>query len=141
MLRILVVANKTLGGSGVLNEVKARLAEGTCEIHVVVPATPPPGGFTWTEGEAHAEAAQRLEAGLERFRALGCDDVTGEVGDASPLTAVLDTLRHREFVEIVISTLRVGLSRWLHIDLPRRVAKATGLPVTHVIGAAELATH
>jgi hypothetical protein len=136
-MRILVVANKTLGGSAVLAEVKRRLDDGPCEIHLLVPATPPSGGFTWTEEDAHAEADQRLAAGLDRFRALGCE-VTGEVGDSRPLDAILDTLRHREVDEIIISTLPVGVSRWLHMDLPRRAAKATQLPVTHVIGAPEL---
>jgi hypothetical protein len=137
MLRILVVANKTLGGSAVLAEVKSRLDNGPCAIHLLVPATPPSGGLTWTEEGAHAEAEHRLAAGLDRFSALGCE-VTGEVGDSRPLDAIQDTLRHREVDEIIISTLPVGVSRWLHIDLPRRAAKATHLPVTHVIGAPEL---
>ena len=33
---------------------------------------------------------------------------------------------------MVVSTLPTHLSRWLKLDLPRRVERATGLPVQHV---------
>jgi hypothetical protein len=35
--------------------------------------------------------------------------------------------------EIVVSTLPTGSSRWLGLDLPRRLAKLTSVPVEHVI--------
>jgi len=31
-----------------------------------------------------------------------------------------------------VSTLPGGISKWLKLDLPHRVERATGLPVTHV---------
>jgi hypothetical protein len=48
------------------------------------------------------------------------------------MDAVEDALRSGNFDEIIVSTLPRSVSRWLHIDLPRRVAHF-GLPVTTVI--------
>jgi hypothetical protein len=49
-----------------------------------------------------------------------------------PFDAIEDALRVWEFDEIILSTLPRSLSRWLHVDLPRRVAHL-GLPLTTVI--------
>ena len=38
-----------------------------------------------------------------------------------------------EFDEIVVSTLPTGSSRWLGLDLPRRLEKLTSVPVRHVV--------
>jgi hypothetical protein len=38
---------------------------------------------------------------------------------------------------IILFTLPPGLSRWLHQDLPRRVARRFGLPVRHVVAPFE----
>jgi len=59
------------------------------------------------------------------------------VGDANPILAVEDLMRDQEFDEIIVSTLPPRISKWLKIDLPRRVEAAFGLPVTHVVGEAE----
>ena len=34
-----------------------------------------------------------------------------------------------------MSTLPLKISKWLHLDLPRKAEAATGLPVTHVVGS------
>ena len=39
----------------------------------------------------------------------------------------------------IVSTLPSHLSRWLRLDLPHRVERATGLPVTHVVASEERA--
>jgi len=51
-----------------------------------------------------------------------------------PLDAIEETLKNGDFHEIVLSTLPRSISRWLHVDLPHRVAHL-GLPVTTVIAA------
>jgi hypothetical protein len=122
--RYLIVANQTLLGDPLFARVKECLAAGPCEFHLVVPATHAPGRAVQTESRDHAFAAKRLADGLERFRALGVE-VEGEVGDARPFDAIRDVLLHAPpFDEIILSTLPPGLSRWLHQDLPRRVARA-----------------
>ena len=53
------------------------------------------------------------------------------VGAPEPLAAVEDAVNVHGFDEIIISTLPSRVSRWLHLDLPRKVA-GLGLPVTTV---------
>ncbi|MGI9079881.1 MAG: hypothetical protein ACR2GF_03530 [Acidimicrobiales bacterium] len=73
-------------------------------IFLVVPAAHVPGHSLQTESRDRAFTAQRLQAGLEQFRALGVD-VDGEVGDRRPMDAMLDA---PPFDEIVLSTLPSG---------------------------------
>jgi hypothetical protein len=136
MRRYLVVANQTLGGEALLERVRLCMAEGPCRFRLLVPATPTHEHAFWTEGEDQAAARRRLEAALARFHQAGAIPA-GEVGDASPLLAVEDELRRQDFDEIILSTLPPGLSRWIHQDLPRRLARVTGLPVTHVVASPE----
>jgi hypothetical protein len=41
----------------------------------------------------------------------------------------------KEFDEIIVSTLPKHVSKWLKLDLPHRVERATGKPVTHVVAS------
>jgi hypothetical protein len=134
--QILVVANQTLGGTSLRSEIQRRLADDTCKLTLVVPATPPQEHATWTEGEAIDIARHRLDAAIKTFSEMGAD-VEGVVGDASPITAIDDALRVKNYDEIIVSTLPPGLSRWLKQDLPHRVERRYELPVTMIIGAKE----
>lgn len=136
MSNYLVVANQTLGGEHLIEEVRKRVAAGPCRFHVVVPATPGREGLTWNEGEAAAVADRRLRSALESFRAVGAQ-VDGEVGDANPLLAIEDALRDIEVDEIILSTLPPGASKWLGLDLPSRVRAKYSVQVTHVVGQPE----
>jgi nucleotide-binding universal stress UspA family protein len=136
MRRYLVVANQTLGGEHLTGKVKALLAEGPCHFHVLVPATVPADHAVYTEGQAEAIAQRRLDDALARFRDMGAE-ADGEVGDASPFEAIADVLRDEQFDAIVLSTLPIGASRWLKQDLPHRVERSFGLPVTHIVGEPE----
>ncbi len=49
-----------------------------------------------------------------------------------PIDAIEEAIHERDFDEIISSTQPRSISRWLHIDLPHRVAHL-GLPVTTVI--------
>jgi hypothetical protein len=134
MRRYLVVANRTLAGDHLMELLRERVAQGDCELHVLVPATPDPQGWTHEEGHDRALAAQRLEHAVERFRGLDVP-VSGEVGDPRPVDAIMDLLRRERFDEIVLSTLPPGVSRWLGMDLISRVERAVDVPVTHVTAA------
>lgn len=135
MRRCLIVANRTLAGPDLVGEVIDRDAREPCAFHVLVPATREHGSMAWTEGAALAHARRALDDALARFRDAGID-VTGEVGDESPMLAIGDALRRDHFDEIIVSTLPPGASRWLKRDLPRRVEREYGLPVTHIVAVA-----
>jgi hypothetical protein len=139
MRRYLVVAHQTLGSAQLLEAMRSRLAEGACRFHLLVPELHRGGGgLTWTEGKVRAEAKRRLEEARLRFVAEGLA-VTGEVGDANPVDAVGEVLRRDgkdAFDAVIVSTLPLGVSKWLKLDAPTRIQRATGLPVEHVIGTA-----
>jgi hypothetical protein len=129
MARILVVANRTAESQELLDALKGR-GEGNEYVLVV------PGSGHGLEKAADPDAAREhtephLEAALERWRAEGLQ-VEGSVGDSDPLAAVQDACNFGKFDEIVVSTLPTRASKWLKMDLPTRVERATGLPVTHV---------
>lgn len=136
MRRYLVVANQTLGGEHLAEKVRAILEEEATSFHVLVPATVPSDHAVYTEGQAEAIAGRRLEDALARFRDLGAE-ADGEIGDASPFEAIADVLREQDFDGIILSTLPPGMSRWLKQDLPHRVERSFGLPVTHIVGQYE----
>jgi hypothetical protein len=77
-----------------------------------------------------------MERAVEALRELGVE-VQGVVGVDRPMDAVMDALREDHFDEVVVSTLPHGVSHWLHIDLPARVARYSGLPVHHIVGQRE----
>ncbi len=134
MRRFLIVGNQTLASEELRAAVAERLAAGPCEFRIVVPATPTREHLAWSEGEALVVAQRRLDDAVARMEAQGAT-VTGTVGDASPALAVADVLDHGSFDEILVSTLPPGLSRWIHQDLPHRLARRTGLPVCHVVAS------
>jgi hypothetical protein len=130
MRRILVVANRTLCEPALLQAVRAASQPGPVQFHLVVPASHP-AGF-WTDAQAEHEAQERLTAIVGALDAEGIH-ATGEIGDPSPVTAVIDVL-HRDVTidEVIVSTLPRGVSRWLGVNVVRRIA-ALGLPTTHVV--------
>jgi hypothetical protein len=129
---ILVVANRTAESPELLEALKRRAAEGDAVFSLLVPATP--HGVAWA-ADMHSgggEAEQHMENAVERMRAEGLDVSAGKVGDPDPVAAVQDEVNFTKYDEIVVSTLPGGISKWLKLDLPHRVERSTGLPVTHV---------
>ena len=51
--------------------------------------------------------------------------------------AIQDAVNLGEFDEIIISTLPLGISRWLKLDLVSK-ARGLGLPVTHVAASSKV---
>jgi len=138
MRRYLVVAHQTLGSAELLNALRDRLDRGPCSFHLVVPIITGGPGMSWVEGDARIEAAEHLEAARLALLAEGLA-VTGEVGDGNPVLAVNDVLLREgqdAFDEIIVSTLPLGVSRWVHLDVPSRIRKATDTPVDHVVAVA-----
>jgi nucleotide-binding universal stress UspA family protein len=146
MRRYLVVANQTLGGE----ELTAKLAEcagaGPCRFYLVVPVTNTEASDRWFTGGlegvlpgaykiARTMAGARLQHELERLREAGVE-ADGEVVEPTPLEAIRKLANREEVDEIIVSTLPRRLSRWIAMDLPRRIRRTTSLPVTHIAGPA-----
>lgn len=153
--RLLIVVNQTVGGKELESLIAARAAAGPVEFHVLVPAAlskdyaaarrlstmgvDPVSGFAYgdlsplsaVDEEGLRQAAERLTTQLERVRRID-PRATGEVGDSDPLLAVATVLSRGSFDEIVVSTLHSSVSRWMRLDLPSRIERRFGLPVTTV---------
>jgi nucleotide-binding universal stress UspA family protein len=146
MRRYLVVANQTLGGE----ELTAKLAEcagaGPCRFYLVAPVTNTEASDRWFTGGlegvlpgaykiARTMAGARLQHELERLREAGVE-ADGEVVEPTPLEAIRKIATREEVDEVIVSTLPRRLSRWIAMDLPRRIRRTTSLPVTHIAGPA-----
>ena len=131
--KVLVVANRTAGSPELLEALKGRAEQGPAEFTLLVPATP--HGLAWAADmhAGEAEARGHLDELAETIRAAGVDLREAKVGDADPLAAAADECNFTSYDEVVVSTLPLHLSKWLRVDMPRKVAAATGLPVTHVV--------
>ena len=133
--RILVVANETVGGRALLDEIRSRSGGGSSEILVVVPALTSSALEHWSSDvdAALADARRRLDASVEAMSAAGLR-ASGHVGDHhEPAAAIEDALREFAADEVVISTHPKGRSRWLESGVVERAREDVPLPVTHVV--------
>jgi len=152
MRRYLVVANQTLGGRELREEIRKRVSAEKSSFYVVVPNTsaahyhvvPAAGGFVpmpsmatsyggpETDEEATEEARERLSRMLAHLAELGVP-AEGSLGSAQPLEAIEQALKDREVDEVIVATLPKRVSRWLGSDLPHQVERRFGLPVTTIV--------
>ncbi|MDQ3934644.1 MAG: hypothetical protein M3340_08445, partial [Actinomycetota bacterium] len=112
---ILVVANQTADSPELIQALGERAKQGKAEFTLLLP--PLPGHREEARERADEIVAAWREAGLE---------AKGSVGDPDPLVAVKEEWDPGRYDEVVISTLPTGASKWLQIDLPHRVERATG---------------
>lgn len=133
MGRCLIVANRTLGGLPLLDEVRRRVEAGTPGCHVLVPAEQ--AETADDRVAARAAADERLQAEVERLIAIGAD-VTGELVEGDPVEAVEAALARERFDAVVVCTLPAGLSRWLARGLVDRVRALVDVPVLHLTAPA-----
>jgi GABA permease len=132
--RILVVANETLEGARLHEEI-VRMADGAAEDVLVICPALNSHLRTWMSDEdgARAAAGSRLRSTLENLTAAGVN-VRGEIGDGDPMQALEDALRGFAADEIVISTHAEGRSHWLEQGVVEAARARFDVPVTHVIG-------
>jgi hypothetical protein len=133
--RVLVVANETVGGRALLEEIKNRTKGKANEILVVVPAM----ASSRLEHLAHdvdgaiSEARGRLDASLRAMSSAGLQ-ASGQVGDHhDPNAAIEDALREFPADEVIISTHPPERSKWLERGVVERARTEVPLPVTHVV--------
>ena len=147
MRRYLIVANQTLGGEQLTTKLTACMNAGPCRFYLVAPVTQTEASDQWAAGGldggvvpgaykiARALAAGRLKQELARLQEAGAE-ADGEVVDPNPVDAIRKLASREEVDEVIVSTLPRRLSRWMAMDLPHRVRRATKLPVTHISGPA-----
>jgi hypothetical protein len=145
--RYLLVANQTLTDDRVIDEVRERAEQGSAQVFVLVPAThsahhvsPPRGAAAPDASQASddvglAQARWRLRSTIDRLQEAGIT-AEGRIGHPDPYRAVTRLLEDESFDEILLSTLPPGASRWLDVDLPTRLQRRCGVPVTTLTPAA-----
>jgi len=138
--RILIVAHRTAATPALLAAVRERAARGPARFHLLVP-NPVEADWHPTHPQTHVTTAGEhvLTLALPLIDEASGGHTEGSVSIRhDPMDAIEETLHDGDFDEIILSTLPHSVSRWLHVDLPRRVAHL-GLPLTTVI-AKERAT-
>jgi len=127
---VLVVANETVVGDPLLDTIRARAAQGPTSFLIVSPQSD-------ATASEHPEAERRLRRAMTLLRGEGLD-VHGQIAHPDPFTAAMQAVQDERIDEIIVSTFPgEKRSTWLRGDIVNRLAKQTGLPVTHVEVAIE----
>jgi hypothetical protein len=132
--RLLVVANETVQGEALLNEIRDRCQDRKAEVMVMTPALAASRASHWASDidEAIELARQRMELSLIELRQLGLK-ARGEIGDSDPNMAIEDALQVFPADEIVISTHPPDRSRWLEHGVVDKAREQIELPIAHVV--------
>lgn len=120
--RTLVVANQTVGGRALIDQLKALAQEGERRFVVICPQS----------GDTTDDAATRLASTLATLDAEGLQAI-GQVTHPDPYTAIQNALSFYGIDEIVISTFPETRSGWLRGGLVERIQSSTSKPVHHVV--------
>ncbi|HEX5910352.1 MAG TPA: hypothetical protein VFY44_07650 [Thermoleophilaceae bacterium] len=130
--RVLVVANKTAATPALIEAVRERAAHGQATFTLLVPASAHGlHQLVDPEDQESTEAESVVALAVPLLEEAAGAPVEALVGAPEPLAAIEDAVNVHGFDEIIISTLPTRVSRWMHLDLPRKVA-GLGLPVTTV---------
>lgn len=121
--KILVVANQTAASDDLFEALQAHHERQPTRFTLLVPAPATAPGD---------EATANLDAALARLRDAGLE-VEGSVGYGDPLVVFEEAWDPRKYDEVIVSTLPAQMSKWLQVDLPHRIARMTGVQVTHVV--------
>jgi hypothetical protein len=136
VFRLLVVANETVGGRALLEEIRSRCAKHErAEIFVMTPplAASRASHLASDVDGAIEEARRRLEASLRTMEAAGLH-ARGDVGDHHDVHAAIeDALQRFPADEVIISTHPPERSRWLELGVVEKASRDLPLPITHVV--------
>jgi hypothetical protein len=136
-LRILVVANETVGGRALIDSVRKHAEQAHAsgrpfQVTVVSPQNQPKHGYVVYDESVRSAAENRLHTTLAQLREVGIE-AQGEIMDPDPYNATMDAFGQYGADEIIISTHPATRSGWLRRDLVDRVKDAAGVPVEHVV--------
>jgi len=131
--RILVVANETLLGRSLRDEIQNRAGPGAAEVLLVAPALDSSAPRWSAEEDARrAEASGRLDEAVASLVAAGVE-AHGEVGDVDPLKAIDQAFRTFHADEVLIATRPHGKSGWLDRAVGARARPRFPVSVAHVV--------
>jgi hypothetical protein len=129
--RILVIANETVGGRELRDELAAHGED--AELRVVCPILPTRAHLLTSDIDRElAEARDRLDRTLA-WAAEQNLRMTGRVSEETPLAAACDELRAFPADEVIVSTHPPARSRWLESGLVDRLRQDLEIPVRHVV--------
>ncbi len=132
MREILVVANRTLGGRGLLDRVRDLAKEEETSFRLVVPQSKPSTGLVIYDEAVRESAQVRIELATSLLAEEGIR-MNGAVGDPDPFLATMDAIGESRPSAVIVSTHPVTHSGWLRRDLIERIQNASGLPVEHIV--------
>jgi GABA permease len=137
--RVLVLANETVEGDELIEELKRIDAAGKAEYLICVPANPIDTGQAMHAGAVYVwdrttQAAQeRLDRTLAQLQEHQLH-ARGELGDYRPLRALADAVAEFGPDQLVICTHPQERSAWLRYDVVDRARETfPNLPLTHVV--------
>ena len=135
MGQYLIVTHKTAFAPELRDKVQELIGvDHDAEFGILVPQAPGEN-YTW-EGETVNPAQETAETLAETLEStVGASICRIAVGPEDPLQAIAGELQgSRKYDALVISTLPLGASQWLRLDLVHHAARKFGLPVHHVVG-------
>lgn len=135
MAQYLIVTHRTAFAPELQEKVRQLMGDDSdAEFTILVPEAPGEN-YTW-EGETLSPAHETAEALMQALETtLGADVTRIAVGVEDPLQAIAQELRvHPGYDALVISTLPLGASQWLRMDVVHQAGRKFGLPVHHVVG-------
>ena len=132
--RYLVLAMGTLAGPGPATELLRSSRQQPSVFHFVVPVTVPDYGWTWTEGQALADATERMEIMTEFGRAMGLNIDVEVVSSDDPVEVVrqANATASEPYQEIIVIDRPHGVRRWLADHAVDELKRDPGLPLTRL---------
>jgi hypothetical protein len=136
MRHVLVVANETVSGSGLIEAVKRKAGEHDVElVTVLAPVSTPQTGYVVYEDTRRAAAGRRLDRTLTMLREAGIP-AHGLVLETDPESAVRDAFGMLDPTptDVIVSTHPLQKSGWMRKNVLDRIKKVAGdVPVEHVV--------
>jgi len=126
---MLVIANETVVGEALLERIRERASRGPASFLIISPQSDP-------TRSSHPDAERRLRRALSELRAAGIE-AHGQVAHPDPYTAAMQAIEDERIDEIIVSTFEPAESPWLRRNLVQRLHNDAGVPVEHVVIAAE----
>lgn len=130
--RVLVVAHRAAPSAALMLTVRERALRGPAEFVLLIP-----GGSSGVvtvngpEDVTDPRTKMILRMTLPALRSAARGPVEALVGGEDPVAAVSDAVNFHEIDEVIVSSPTPRMSRWLRVDLARRL-EVLGLPVTAV---------